>query len=336
MRAGRSAALPADRPLWAAASGAAASGNAASGAAALVICGTLSHTSLKLSPTDEKRSAGPPAGEVPPGLLRAVRHLLRPLVRVLVANQVTFPVLGELLKQVYVESAQRDFAIEGGSETASRLSLLTGIHRKDIQRLRGDAAEDYSPPRSISLGARVVARWTAQPEYLDADGLPRALPLSGDEPSFQRLVASVSTDIRPRAVIDEWRRLGVIEEGADGLIRLVVSAFVPAHGLDEKLHYFGRNVHDHVAAAAHNLSGDGPPMMERSVYYDGLSDESVRELETLAERRGMAALSAVNARALELQERDSAAPSRRRMSFGLYFLRAHERDEQKGEDPDDA
>ena len=270
-------------------------------------------------------------------LVRAVRHLLRPLVRLLVANQLTYPVLSELLKRVYVEVAERDFAIEGRAQTASRLTLLTGVHRKEVQRLRGGAAADYAPPRSVSLGARIVARWTGTPEYLDAAGQPLPLPrqAAGDAPSFERLVASVSKDIRPRSVIDEWRRLGVVEEDADRRLRLVVSAFVPAHGLAEMAHYFGRNVPDHLAAGTHNLSGAEPPMMERSVYYDGLSAESVRELSRLAERRGMAAMQAVNSRALELQRLDAAERPperrRRRMSFGMYFLRARQEDPEGGD-----
>lgn len=266
-------------------------------------------------------------------LVRAVRHLLRPLVRLLVAHHVTFPVLAGLLKGVYVDVAQRDFAIDQKPQTASRLSLLTGIHRKEIQRLREAGDDDFAPPGSVSLGARLVARWTGSREYQDAQGEPLPLPRQAPagQPSFEALVTSVSKDIRARSVIDEWQRLGVVESDADGRLRLVVAAFVPSRGLEEKAHYFGRNVHDHIAAAGHNLAGEQPPLMERSVYYDGLSAESVFELAHLAERHGMAALQAVNRRAQELQALDAAeGRAAERMSFGVYFLRAAQ-DEEDGD-----
>ncbi len=278
-----------------------------------------------MSPSSKQGGAEQGPGAAPALLVRAVRHLLRPLVRLLVANQLTYPLLNRMLKAIYVEVAERDFAIGDKPQTASRLSLLTGIHRKEIQRLREGGADDYAPPRSVSLGGRLVARWTGSPEYLDARGEPVPLPRQAPagEPSFERLVASVSKDIRPRSVIDEWERLGVVETDAEGRLRLVVAAFVPAHGLEEKAHYLGRNVHDHIAAAARNLAGDDPPLLERSVYYDGLSPESVAELAQLAERRGMAALQAVNARAQQLQAHDAAqGHPAERMSFGIYFLRA--------------
>jgi hypothetical protein len=266
-------------------------------------------------------AAGRPAG----ALVRALRRLLRPLVRLLLANQVTYPFLANLLKAVYVEVADRDFAIADRPQTVSRLSLLTGIHRKDVKRLREAPPPDDAPPPNVSLGAQLVARWTGRPEFLDGEGRPRRLPRWRGRtggPSFEELVASVSKDIRPRAVLDEWLRLGVVEIDAEDRVRLIVEAFVPEKGFDEKAFYFGRNLHDHIAAGAHNLAGRSPPLLERSVYYGELSAESADELAALAEQKGMDALRAVNRRALELREREaSEAPRTLRINFGIYFYR---------------
>lgn len=269
------------------------------------------------------RSKTPRTGGQPsPSLVRALRHLLRPLVRLLLRNGVTLPYLHDLLRALYVEIGEAELA----EPNDSRLSLLTGIHRKGLRQLRETAPEGYAPPPTVSLGARLVARWTAAPEFLDGRGRPRPLLRANEAgvrgPTFDELVASVSTDIRPRAVLDEWLRLGVVELDERDRVRLCTDAFVPARGFDEKAHYFGRNLHDHMAAAAHNLSGGDPPMLERSVYYDGLSDESVEELRALAEEHGMQALQTLNRRALALQKRDGGRDARQRMNFGVYFLRA--------------
>jgi hypothetical protein len=257
--------------------------------------------------------------------VRGVRRLLRPLVGLLLRHQVTYPHLANLLKGVYVELADQDFAIPGKPQTISRTSLLTGIHRKDVKRLREEPGGDNRAPATVSLGAQLVLRWTASPAYQGPDGRARALPrLSGESgPSFDSLVASVSKDIRPRAVLDEWLRLGIATVDADDRVNLVVDAFVPESGFDEKAYYFGRNLHDHIAAASHNLSGGGVPLLERSVYYGGLTSAAVDELATLSEQVGMEALQAVNRRALELQqEAKGSEEADRRMNFGVYFLRA--------------
>lgn len=268
-----------------------------------------------------------PQAHPPAALVRAVRHLLAPLVRLLLTHGGSFPFLSELLKGVYLEVAEAELRRSGERVTASRLNLWTGVHRKDIRRLRAATPADYAPPASVSLGARLVARWTGEPEFCDADGHPRTLPRQSDEEaSFESLVGSVSTDIRPRAVLDEWLRLGIVDLDDADRVSLRHDAFVPREGFDELAHYFGRNLHDHLAAAAHNVSG-GPPMLERSVYYEGLSEQSVDELARLAETHGMAALHSVNRRALELKRADEArsetpAPTgRNRINFGTFFFR---------------
>jgi len=267
----------------------------------------------------------------PPALIAALRHLLYPLVRLLVARGTTFPMLAELLKEIYVDVATKEFRIEGrGREDGpsdSRVSLLTGVHRKDVRRLRGASpGEAERMPASVALGAQLVAAWTERRPFRDARGRPRPLPRlasHGGAASFEGLVASVSKDIRARPVLDEWLRLGVVELDAADRVVLRAGAFVPARGFEEKAFYLGHNVHDHLAAAAHNVLGEGPPLLERVVHYDALSPASAEALAALAEKEGMSALQAVNkkAMALEAADRGSAKP-RQRISFGVYFFRA--------------
>jgi hypothetical protein len=285
-------------------------------------------------------SAGQDAPEVgaaataPRSVLSALHRLLRPLARLLLDHRVTYPTLTTLLKQAYVEVAERDFALPGKAQTTTRVSLLTGIHRKDVKRLREAPESEDAPATAAPLGAQLVGRWLGAPEYQTADGSPLPLPrlAAGSQgPSFEGLVASVSTDIRPRAVLDEWLRLEAVHLDEHDRVILDVGAFVPSGGFDEKVFFLGRNLRDHIAAGGHNLRGDGPSMPERSVFYDELSEASQRELGELSERLGMQALQEVNRRAVELQERDRGSEgARRRMTFGIYFYRDEPGDEDGG------
>jgi hypothetical protein len=265
-----------------------------------------------------------------PSLLRALRHLLRPLVRLLVARGVTYTMLTDVLKQIYVDVADRDFRLDGKRPTDSRVSLLSGVHRKDVRRLRDEApANEDAVPESVALGAQLVSAWTTRREFLDSKGRPRPLPRlasQGAGRSFESLVAGVSTDIRPRSVLDEWLRLGVVELDAKDRVVLREAAFVPRRGSDEMAFYLGHNVHDHLAAAAHNMLAEGEPFLERSVHYDELGGQSVAELAALAARTGMDALSKVNRKAIACEARDrNAQEPRRRMTFGVYFYTTPER-----------
>ncbi len=284
---------------------------------------------MPTEPSSPATTPSPPSASPSPALMRALRRLLGPLVRLLLDHQITFPVVANLLKSVYVEEADRGLALPGRPQTTSRLSLLTGIHRKDVKRLRGEAADVDAPesgkPASLPLAAQLVLRWTAEPDRIGGDGRPRALPrlaAGAEGPSFESLVTDVTQDIRPRAVLDEWVRLGVVRIDDEDRVHLCEEAFIPTHGFDEKAYYLGRNVRDHIATARHNLSDGGEPRFERSVYYAGLSIDSVQELQALAREAGSEALRRVNQRAHALQREDEAREDAgHRMSFGAWFHR---------------
>lgn len=260
-------------------------------------------------------------------LIHAVRQVLYPLARLLLAKGVSYPQLAELMKAVFVEAAAKEFRIAGKAQTDSRISLLSGVHRKDVRRLRASPPDGGSvTARSVSLGAQLVAAWTGLRRFRDKQGRPLPLPRlasQGGGISFESLVERVSKDIRSRVVLDELVRLGVVHMDGQDRAVLNVQAFVPRAGFDEKLHYFGHNLRDHAAAATHNVLGAGEPFLERSVHYDALSEESIRELAALSEKSGMEAVQGLNRRAIELEERDAArATGKHRFTFGIYFFHA--------------
>ncbi len=285
-------------------------------------------------------------------IVAMLRRMLRPLVRFLVSRQVQYPLVSRLLKSLFIEVATSDFSLEGKRLTVSRLSLLTGIHRREVKRIQEQGAPGEAPtPSAITLAAQIVARWTGQAPWIDEEGRPRPLRRQteeGDAPSFARLVNSVSVDIHPRSVLDEWIRLGIASIDADGAVVLNSEAFVPSRGFEEKAHYVGLNLRDHLAAAAGNLDSDESPFLERSVHYGSLPADAVEELSALAREVGQQALVRVNERARELKrlalERgDEHGRDHRRITFGVYeydvptneeAARASESDEEGVPDED--
>jgi Family of unknown function (DUF6502) len=273
----------------------------------------------------------------PKALVKALRQVLYPLVRLMLARGVTYPFLAELLKGVFVDVAERDFRIGDKPQTDSRISLLSGVHRKDVRRLRQLArTQEETTPAAVSLGSQLVAAWTGLPQFLDQEGHPLPLPRlasSAGDISFEGLVAGVSKDIRSRAVLDEWLRLGVVRVDDQDRVTLNSEAFVPQKGFEEKMFYFGHNLHDHAAAAAHNVMGEGTPYLERSVHYDALSPASIAQLAQLAERAGMQAALSVNRKAMELEKRDAGeSEPKQRLTFGIYFYTAPAESEMRGSD----
>jgi len=263
---------------------------------------------------------------------------MRPLVRFFITHSIPFPFFSDLVRGVYVEVADNEFPVTGKRQTDSRITLLTGVHRKDVKRLRAQRHRVLRPSRAASLGSQLIARWTTLPEYLDAQGQPLPLPrlAQSGTPSFESLVRSLNTDIRPRVVLDEWLRLGIAHLDEQDSVWLNVQAFIPPPGSEEMAYYFGRNLHDHVAAAVHNMLGKPEPFLERSVNYNNLSPAAVKELTELAQQRGMQVLQELNARALQLQRLDSGQPgASHRINFGLYLFTEDEAVDAAAEPEDD-
>ncbi|MDB5646597.1 DUF6502 family protein [Methylobacterium sp.] len=247
-----------------------------------------------------------------------VARLLRPLVRLFVARGITFPALTTLLRELYVNVAEYDFALPGKEQTDSRVSLLTGIHRKEVSRLRGAGAPVSAVPSAVSRTSRIIARWLADPKFTDAAGQPLPLVRAGEgsTPSFESLVTAVTRDLRPRAVLDEWLDRGLVIADGEGRIVLAEAAYVPKGGGESHLYYFGRNLHDHIAASVANITAPAPRFLERAVHYDGLSKDLAERLEARAREIAMEALQQANREAHAACETDSGG--NHRWNFGLY------------------
>lgn len=278
-------------------------------------------------------------GGPPPQLLAAIEKILKALVRLLLSYQITYPLLIGMLKSTYVEVAEKEFQVNGKRQSDSRINLLTGVHRKDVKRLRAEARAEQHVPSSVSIGAQIVGQWLGTKEYLDETGKPRALALKESPsslPGFDELVSNVcKQNIRPRVILDEWIRLGVAHVENDHVI-LNTGAFTPEQGFDEKAFFFGKNIQDHISASAHNLSGRKPSYFDRSVYYDRLSGASVEQLGALADSLGMQALTQLNKEALARQTNDDGKPDNHfRINFGVFNFSASTKNGTESQTEDD-
>ncbi len=257
-------------------------------------------------------------------IANALKHVFRPFVKLMLANNLSYTFAIDLIKTLFVEVADQDFAIDDKRQTDSRISLMSGVHRKDVRRLRElqPNAEDVMPG-NVSLGSQLIALWNANPAYTNNEGIPKPLPRFASDnadASFESMVRSLSTDIHPRAVLDEWLRLGVAKLDEDNFVHLTTDMFITQEGFDEKVFYFGHNLHDHAAAAVSNVAGQRPGFFERCVHYDELSQQSVMEIADLAQKQGMKALRDVNKVADEAATSDkSANNANMRMTYGVYF-----------------
>ena len=67
-------------------------------------------------------------------LRSACRTLLRPIALILLRGGITWKEFAELSKSVFVSVATDEFGIRGRPTNVSRVSILTGISRKEVNR----------------------------------------------------------------------------------------------------------------------------------------------------------------------------------------------------------
>ncbi len=258
-------------------------------------------------------------------LTATVERMLRPLIRVLLRNGMSFKVFSEISKQVYVEVGSREFGIPGRKQTISRVSVLSGLSRKEVQRVMRERARTGSQLHErYNRAARVIAGWVRDPDFMDARGSALALSLEGEGGSFSQLVKRYSGDVPARAVRDELLRVGAIESLEDGRVRLLTRAYIPRTSDLDKLEILGADVADLVTTIDHNLErGATDPRFQRKVMYDNLPAEAISRFRALSAEQSQKLLEDMD-HWLAQNDRD-ANPSvkgvgRKRAGIGIYYF----------------
>ena len=255
----------------------------------------------------------------------AILRLLRPLVRMALKRGLSYNTFASLLKWVYFDVAKHDFPIEGRKQTQSRISVITGFTRKEVKRL-----SDLQKPTSrnqrekYNRAARVISGWRRDSEYLDEQGHPIAIPISGEDASFEALVRKFSGDMPPRAVLDELSRLGAVKLDSDSIVRLVQDAFTPVGDDDIKFHILGTDVNLLISTIENNIEPDRQsPYFQRKVYYDNLPEEVLADFRKASRKQAQKLLDNLD-RQLAANDRDInpavGGTGRNVAGVGIYYF----------------
>lgn len=218
--------------------------------------------------------------------MRAARRILRPLVRILLRNGIPSDALTELVRKTYVDVADEEFAIEGKRQTLSRISVITGLNRKEVSRLRSLPPLDRSDEVWWNRAAHVLASWLRDETFLDRKGDPLDLPFASQDssPSFTELVRRHSGDMRPRSVADELLRMGAIEE-VDGRLRMTSRGYVPAADPERILDILGIDTAEFIETIDHNLQAGGDhTRVQLKVLSDNVPAKHLKEFNAYSAR----------------------------------------------------
>lgn len=263
-------------------------------------------------------------------LSAAVASLLRPLVKILLRNGMTYQAFSDIAKRIYVDVAMEEFSIPGRKQSKSRVSIITGLSRKEVLRLRRlSSPDDLGAMERYNRAARVIAGWVRDPKFHREPGRPMDLPFEGDAACFGELVKLYSGDTPPRAVLDELLRVGTVERTQEDKIRLVERSFIPKTDEIGKIGILGVDASDLISTIDHNILNTDDPFFQRKVSYDNLPSEALPEFREIAADGAQGLLEHLD-RWLSERDRDFhpevGGTGRMRTGVGIYFFQ-EDRDE---------
>lgn len=266
-------------------------------------------------------------------LFTALRHLLRPIIKMLLRNGVTYKEFCNLSKDVYVEVATADFGLRGRPTNVSRVALLTGLDRKEVKRLR-DLHSQHTTASDAQLQqdrfSRLLTAWHLDASFLDDSGQPLLLPLEGDTTSFTALAKRYAGDVPLQALLKELIRAGAIEEQPNGQLRVLQRYFFPVHTDPAALLRAGSVINELANTLFHNLYGpnNGKKILrfERRASNNHIDPKHQKAFKAFVDKEGQAFLERVDdwLSAHESPQAPTATPPIR-LGVGVYAIHsAHE------------
>lgn len=213
-----------------------------------------------------------PEADLKLAILAAYKRLLRPLIRILIRNGVSFGEFSEVAKDVYVEVASGDFQLPDKNMTQGRIAILTGLTRKEVNRLitrKGDRQRKYAS--NLNRVTRILSGWHTDPQFTGPYGLPLDVPYdASDGRSFVELVRRYTGDMPARAMLDELLRIGVAQETESGRIKVLTRTYLPKADAPESLDRLGKSVRNFVETMDFNRTESDPDrrLFERTVVAD--------------------------------------------------------------------
>jgi hypothetical protein len=230
-------------------------------------------------------------------LLDACRLLLRPIASVVMKCGITWREFSELSKSVFVHVATDEFGIRGRPTNVSRVSLLTGISRKEVKRQRELlAVPGEATPKKTTDATRLLSGWYQDPDFLGEDGDPTPLPEHGSNPSFEALFDRYGGDTPHQTLLKELIGAESVEMRADGMLVAKTRYHLPTPMNESFISFLGTNLYDHALALSNNLSAgtDVDPRFEGFAVDDCIDPRAAPEFKQFVDSRAQQFLEEVD------------------------------------------
>lgn len=181
-----------------------------------------------MSSESQKNRRGLPVDSL--SITEVIPYLLRRIVRLLVGT-ISYPVLIEILKAIYVEEGQKKLIRSGSKPTKSALALITGMDTRVVSSILANNCDTTINPQQISPEYTLIDTWSSDSFFIDEKtGNAAILPVEGRGRTFQGLVLkSIGRNITVKTVLDRLLKSETIEvlNGDIQEVKLLTKEYTP-------------------------------------------------------------------------------------------------------------
>ncbi len=219
-------------------------------------------------------------------ILKCLRVMMKPLMRFCVRYSVHIQDIIEAAKVTLIEASAEEIKGAGDEPNISRLSAVTGMHRRDVMRIFRQQETKDEPQGLVN---RIIGQWQSDKRFCNKDGKPAALTVEGPESEFRQLCFMISQDLKPGTVLFELERIGAIEHIRGGKLKLIVPGYIPTGDIDQGMGLLGSDTEDLIEAVTQNIfSPNKVPNLHAKTEFDNVIPERAEEIRAWLLREGTA------------------------------------------------
>lgn len=216
-------------------------------------------------------------------IARCLQRLLVPIMRFCVRQGLRVQEITEASKVALIEAAIAEIKQGDGIVNISRLSVVTGLHRRDVMRIYRDE-EIKDSERGVV--PRLIGQWQNDKRLITKAGTPRVLDCSGDRSEFAEVVKNISGDLHWATILFELERIGAVERTSNG-VKLMMGAYVPKGDLEEGFKILCADTEDLLEAVEENIFAEPRvPNLHARTEYDNVNVQALPKVREWLYKEG--------------------------------------------------
>jgi hypothetical protein len=228
-------------------------------------------------------------------------------------------------KQAYVRAAVAEILPPGSRANVSRLSVATGLTRKEVSFVLGEMRSQPDRPRykaKEQRAIRVLRGWANDQRFRKQDGRPDELSVRGRRCRFALLVKLYGGDVTPRAVLGELERMDAVVRTRHGKLRMKTNRAESHRQVKQQAIELARLFGDFVGTVARPLRGSSPPVFFGFRECTGVPEREIARFDRTFAKRGSALLDSVDQWLESCRKEASKSAEKGRVGLGVYLVNA--------------